>query len=448
MTKSARVEIIGGGLAGCEAAWRLANSGVEIILYEMKPRRFSPAHKSAYLAELVCSNSLRSKELHSAVGILKEEMKQLDSIIMEAAAETEVPAGRALAVDRGAFSRYITEKIENHITISVVRKEIEKIERSGPPVIIATGPLTSKSLADEIRQLIGEEYLYFFDAISPIVTAESLDMDKIFRGSRYEKNEGDYLNCPLSREEYEKFVDALLKADTVPWRSFEQEHHFEGCLPIEVMARRGRNTLLFGPMKPVGLKDPRTGQKPYAVVQLRPENRERTLYNMVGFQTRLKYDKQEEVFRMIPGLKRAEFIRYGSMHRNTYINAPKLLDRSLRLKTFKERLIMFAGQITGVEGYVESAATGILAGIFMAMIVKGHEPPAPPVGTAHRALIEYLVSSDPANFKPSNINFGIMPQPAGHFKDTRKKREAIANRALHLIKSYKDSIYPICRGQK
>lgn len=423
------VSIVGGGLAGSEAAWQLAIRGIRVRLFEMKPLAFSPAHKSPLLAELVCSNSLRSNELTSAVGLLKEEMRRAGSLIMEAADATKVPAGKALAVDRGLFAQYITEKVSKHPLIEIVREEVVQVPSAGW-TILATGPLTSEPLSQDLKRLLGEEYLYFYDAIAPIVSADSLDYSIIFRQSRYDTSSdpvGDYLNCPMDRKQYEDFVQALLNAEKVPLKSFEKSVYFEGCLPIEVMAERGVDTLRFGPMKPVGLVDPRTGKTPYAVVQLRQENLAGTMYNMVGFQTKLKWSEQARVFRMIPGMEHAEFLRFGSIHRNTFICAPKVLSPTLQLKKYPH--VFLAGQLSGVEGYVESTASGWLAGVFAACLAMGVVPPCPSAETAHGALLHHLLHSNPAHFQPMNVNFGLFtPLPSRLPKS--KRGEAYANRAL------------------
>lgn len=433
------VTIIGGGLAGAEAAWQCACRGVAATLYEMKPARFSQAHTLPSLAELVCSNSLRGASLENAVGLLKEEMRRTGSLFMEAADATRVPAGGALAVDRELFSRFITGRIESHPLITVVREEITEIPEQGI-VVIASGPLTSEPLARAISGLTGP-YLYFYDAIAPIVTASSIDHDTVFRASRYGKGDGDdYLNCPMTREEYDAFMAALLAAEKVPTRDFEKLIHFEGCMPVEEMASRGHDTLRFGPMKPVGLIDPRTGREPHAVVQLRMENREGTLFNLVGFQTKLTYPEQKRVFRMIPGLENAEFARLGSMHRNTFINAPTVLSPTLRMKTAPR--ILFAGQITGVEGYVESAATGFLAGM-NASLMALHGPdthlPVPPETTAHGALVRHITGADPKHFQPMNVNYGLFPELPGKVKKAERRR-LLAERALHALEEWRAEI--------
>ncbi|MBX6423649.1 methylenetetrahydrofolate--tRNA-(uracil(54)-C(5))-methyltransferase (FADH(2)-oxidizing) TrmFO [Thermosulfurimonas sp. F29] len=439
---SEAVIIIGGGLAGSEAAWQLARRGVRVRLYEMRPRRLTPAHRTGNLAELVCSNSLRSRELTSAVGLLKEEMRRMGSLIMEAALASEVPAGKALAVDRERFARYVTEKLESEPLVEIVREEVTEIPPEGL-TIVATGPLTSEALAEDLRRLTGEDYFHFYDAIAPIVYADSINWDRVFRADRYGKGEGAYVNCPLTREEYERFVEALLSAEKVPLKDFEEPRYFEGCLPIEVMAERGPETLRYGPMKPVGLVDPRTGKEPYAVVQLRPENREGTLYNLVGFQTKLKYPEQERVFRMIPGLERAEFARYGSIHRNSFVCAPRVLLPTLQLK--KAPRVFLAGQITGVEGYVESTAMGLIAGLNAARIVRGLEPVVPPPETAHGALIRYLMEADPRHFQPMNINWGLFPPldlpPRRRKKIPKRERyRLMAERALAVLSRWLEEI--------
>ncbi len=432
----AGITIIGGGLAGCEAAWQAAGLGVPVTLFEMKPTRYSAAHTLPSLAELVCSNSLRGASLENAVGLLKEEMRRLGALFMKAADATRVPAGGALAVDRELFSAFMTEHIQAHPLITVIREEVEKIPDDGI-VIIASGPLTSETLAGEIAGLTGP-YLYFYDAIAPIVTASSLDYGIIFRASRYGKGDGDdYLNCPMTCEEYESFLAALLAADKVPSRNFEKLVHFEGCMPVEELASRGRDTLRFGPMKPVGLTDPRSGREPHAVVQLRMENREATLFNLVGFQTKLTYPEQKRVFRMIPGLAQAEFARLGSMHRNTYVNAPAVLAGTLQQKNNPR--ILFAGQITGVEGYVESAATGYLAGINAARLSRRGMDAViapPPATTAHGALIHYITTAESRNFQPMNVNYGLFPPLEGKVRKS-ERRQKLAQRALDDLDSWK-----------
>jgi methylenetetrahydrofolate--tRNA-(uracil-5-)-methyltransferase len=427
-----RVAVVGAGLAGCEAAWQAARRGVEVTLHEMKPVRFSAAHASADLAELVCSNSLRSNARSNAVGLLKEEMRRLGSLVIEAADESAVPAGRALAVDRAAFARRVTEAVESHPRIRVQRGVVERIPDEGP-AILATGPLTAPELARDLQALLGDEYLYFYDALSPIVYADSIDHDVVFRASRYQEGEGDYLNLPLSEGEYRAFVDALLAAETVPLHRFEAALYFEGCLPIEEMARRGVETLAFGPMKPVGLVDPRTGRRPHAAVQLRQEDKRGILYNLVGFQTRLRIGEQRRIFRSLPGLSRAVFARYGSVHRNTYVNAPKRLLPTLEVRA--RRGLYIAGQMAGVEGYVESAVLGFLAGVNVAFESRGEPVPIPDERTAHGALLRYLVGADAQNFQPMNVNFGLFPPVRGVSRRVRKreKNEGLAARALEAL---------------
>ncbi len=428
--------IIGGGLAGCEAAWQLLKRGIEVELYEMRPTASSPAHKTSNLAELVCSNSLRSRMIDSAVGLLKEEMRILGSLIMEAADSAAIPAGKALAVDRTLFSRCVEDRLLSHGGLEIRREEVTALPRDGV-VIIASGPLTSDALAERIAGLTGEESLYFYDAIAPIVEAESIDLEKVFRASRYEAGEGDYLNCPMTREEYEAFYRALVEGMEVPLRDFEKPRYFEGCLPIEIMAKRGFRTLLFGPMKPVGLIDPRTGKEPCAVVQLRQENRASSLFNMVGFQTKLTWPEQKRIFRMIPGLEAAEFVRFGSIHRNTFLNAPATLKETLQLRS--DERIFFAGQITGVEGYVESAATGLLAGLFAAAFRSGEALPPPPATTALGALIRHLAGAETGTFQPMNVNFGLFPPLEK--KVPRKNRGGLyAERALAAVGKWKEEL--------
>ena len=400
------ITIIGGGLAGCEAAWQAASRGCRVRLYEMKPRRFSPAHTSPGLAELVCSNSLKAEGPAASSGVLKDELRMLGSLVLKHADASRVPAGAALAVDRGQFSSGITQAIEQHPHITLVRDEITEIPAEGI-VIIATGPLTSDGFAESLKNVLGGQFLFFHDAIAPIVAADSIDPDKTYRASRYDKGEADYINCPLSQQEYYTFVRELLAAGKVPLREFETLTPFEGCMPVEVMAERGIETLAFGPMKPVGLLDPRTGRQPYGVVQLRQENREATLYNLVGFQTRLKWPEQKRVFGLIPGLEHAEFMRYGSMHRNTYMQSPQLLMPTLQLKS--DPRIFFAGQITGVEGYVESIAMGLTAGMHAARYAEGLELKPLPATTLTGALAAYITNLETKDFQPMNANFGILP---------------------------------------
>ena len=425
------ITIVGGGLAGCEAAWQAARMGVRVALYEMKPRRFSPAHVSPLLGELVCSNSLRSNSLANAVGLLKEELRRLGSFLLKAADETRVPAGDALAVDRQAFAARITAGLEADPQVEIIREEITRSPSEGT-VVIASGPLTSLALAASIKELTGETDLYFYDAIAPIVDGESIDLGIVFRASRYGEG-SDYLNCPLTREEYDRFIAELIAGEKVPYRDFEKGVHFEGCLPIEEMAERGKETLAHGPMKPVGLLDPRTGKMPHAVVQLRHEDRQGTSYNLVGFQTKLKWKEQERILRLIPGLGNASFLRYGSLHRNTFIHSPVLLSEGLQLK--KEPRLFFAGQITGVEGYVESTAMGLLAGINASRFVKGLPPVAPPAATAMGSLVRHISTPGPKDFQPMNVNFGLFPPLPTRLKGKEKNR-ALAERALRELEGW------------
>jgi methylenetetrahydrofolate--tRNA-(uracil-5-)-methyltransferase len=422
------IHIIGGGLAGSEAAWQAASLGVPVIIHEMRPVRPTAVHKTDRLAELVCSNSLRGDKLDNAVGLLKEEMRRLGSLVMRAADGNRVPAGAALAVDRERFSQAITDALQRHPLITVTREEIPRIPADPAmfPLIVATGPLTSESLSADIAALVGGEHLYFYDAISPIVLAETIDMSKVFRASRWgrslhglapsgaslaeaEGEGGDYLNCPLTAEEYNRFYDALVSAESATVHDFDKEKFFEGCLPIEVMAHRGRDTLRFGPMKPVGLVDPRTGRLPYAAVQLRQDNLAGDHFSLVGFQTQLKWGEQARVLKLIPGLEHAEFVRFGMVHRNTYINGPTVLRETWQTRARAD--LFFAGQISGVEGYVESAASGLIAGRNAAALVRGEEPRTPPRTTAIGALAYYVSHADPRNYQPTNITFGIMPAP-------------------------------------
>jgi methylenetetrahydrofolate--tRNA-(uracil-5-)-methyltransferase len=430
-----RLVVVGAGLAGCEAAWQAARRGVSVELREMKPVRFSPAHASPELAELVCSNSLRSNAIGNAVGLLKQEMRCLDSLVIAAADETAVPAGRALAVDRAAFARRITHAIESHPKIQVVHGVVERIP-DDERVVLATGPLTGAELAADLGRLLGDEYLYFYDAIAPCVYADSIDPDVAFRASRWEHGDGDYLNLPLDEAQYHRFVAQLLAADAVPLHPFEAPLYFEGCLPIEEMARRGALTLAFGPMKPVGLTDPRTGRRPFAVVQLRQEDKVGAVYNLVGFQTKLREGEQRRVFRGLPGLSQAAFARYGSVHRNTYINAPRRLSPWLEVE--RRPGLYVAGQLAGVEGYVESAALGWLAGVFAARAVRGEEAVLPPETTAHGALIRHLTESDPDHFQPSNASFGRFPplEVAPRRLARRERHARLAERALRDIAGF------------
>ncbi len=428
--------IIGGGLAGCEAAWQASSRGTKVILFEMKPTRFSPAHRSNNLGELVCSNSLKSTSLENAVGLLKEEMRRLGSLIVEAADHTKVPAGGSLAVDREVFSLYITRALEKRHGVKLIRREVERIPLH-LPTIIATGPLTSDRLAKEIMTLTGTRSLYFYDAISPIVTRESINMEVTFRASRYGKGGDDYINCPMAKEQYYRFINELLKAERVPTRDFEKAISFEGCLPLEEMAERGADTLAYGPLKPVGLIDPKTGQQPFAVVQLRQDNLSDTLYSIVGFQTKLRWGEQERIFRMIPGLERAEFVRFGSQHRNTFINAPKILMNTLQVR--RRSNIFFAGQLTGVEGYVESAAMGLLAGLNGHRLMRGMDLVVPPPTTTLGSLVTYITRFPFKDFQPMNINFGLFP-PLSPMLKGRLKRRRLAERALRDLQTWREEI--------
>jgi methylenetetrahydrofolate--tRNA-(uracil-5-)-methyltransferase len=432
------VTVIGGGLAGSEAAWQLATRGIQVLLHEMRPTTTTPAHKTDGLAELVCSNTFKSTELTNAHGLLKAEMRLLGSLILEAADGARVAAGSALAVDRDAFSRAVTTRICGEQRITVVREEVTTI---ASPAIIATGPLTSDKLADAIRARLGIDALAFYDAIAPIVARDSIDDSIVFRGSRYGKETmeaadegGAYLNCPLSREQYDAFLDALISADQYHGHEFDEVPYFEGCMPVEVMAQRGRDTLRFGPLKPVGLRDPRTGRDAYAVVQLRQEDRAGRMWNLVGFQTRLRIPEQRRVVRMIPGLEQAEFFRYGSIHRNSYLNSPAAL--SAHLSARDDPTILFAGQITGVEGYTESSATGLLAGINLARILSGDEPVVPPPTTMLGALYRYMNEADPKHFQPMNANFGLLDDLPEKVRDKKRKREMFAERALEDMRSW------------
>ncbi len=424
--------IVGGGLAGAEAAWQASVRGVSVRLFEMRPVKPTPAHVTGFLAELVCSNSFRSNEPESAVGLLKVEMRRLNSLILSVAERTRVPAGSSLAVDRLEFAAGVTHQLESLDTITIVREELKEVDPD-VPTIIATGPLTSESMHTMIGRLTDAKDLHFFDAIAPIVYGDSIDFGKAFKASRYEEGEGDYVNCPMSPLEYDRFYKALIEGDRTTLRDFEKARFFEGCLPIEEMAMRGAQTLLFGPMKPVGLVDPRTGKRPYAVVQLRQENRDGTLYNMVGFQTRLKRPEQEKVFRLIPGLEHARFARLGSVHRNTFIHGPRWVENTLQLKTAPR--IFLAGQITGVEGYVESAAMGLLAGMNAARMILGLPLVTPPPDTALGALLNHVSASTSPDFQPMNVNFGLFP-PLASRPSRKSRREAYARRAMDSLEAW------------
>ena len=430
---SEKVIVIGGGLAGVEAAWQVANAGYEVDLYEMKPVKYSPAHHMATLAELVCSNSLKAKRLESAAGLLKAEMRIFGSVCMECADVAEVPAGGALAVDRNIFSQLVTEKIENHPRINVIHEEVTEIPEGN--VIIAAGPLASDSLSDDIAKLCGDG-LHFFDAAAPIVTKESIDMDSAFTASRYERGgESDYINCPMNKEEYENFYDALINAESADLHSFDKRKDvYEGCMPIEVMASRGKDTMRFGPLKPVGLRDPRTGHRPWAVLQLRKENSAGSMFNLVGFQTNLKFPEQKRVFSMIPALKNADFVRYGVMHRNTFIDSPRLLygDFSFRAR----ENLFFAGQITGVEGYMESAASGIMAGLNMVRKLQGKDTLILPETSMIGALTRYISDESVKNFQPMGANFGVLPPIEPKIRDKQERYAALSDRGLSDLKEY------------
>jgi len=440
------VVVVGGGLAGCEAAWQIAERGVDVVLYDMKPARMSPAHVSEDLAELVCSNSLRAAATHNAVGLLKEEMRRLGSLVMRAADAHAVPAGRALAVDRIGFSDFITRAVSDHPRIALRRELVDRIP-AGRHVVLATGPLTAPELARALQSLLGETYLYFYDAIAPTLHADSIDHGVAFRASRWEEGEGDYLNLALDRDTYHHFVDELLEAETVPLHAFEAALYFEGCLPVEEMARRGRETLAHGPLKPVGLTDPRTGRRPYAVVQLRQEDKAGVLYNLVGFQTKLRIGEQKRIIRQLPGLEKAVFARFGSVHRNTYVNAPQLLDPTLELRGRPG--LYLAGQMAGVEGYVESAALGGLAGVNVARSAMGLSPVTAPRDTAHGALLAHLADANPKHFQPMNVNFGLFrpladaAAGAGRRRlPKREKYERLATRALGEIDAHAARVSP------
>lgn len=429
----AKVIVIGAGLAGSEAAWQLACANIDVDLFEMRPKVMPPAHHTGLFAELVCSNSLRAAAVENAVGLLKEEMRRLNSLVIMAADACRIPAGGALAVDRESFSAYITDKVANHPRINVINEEVISIP-DNELVIVASGPLTSPALSQYISNLLGQDYLYFYDAAAPLVAGESLDMTKIYRASRYDKGDADYLNCPMDKEQYEQFRQELVDSEKAPLKEFEKAVFFEGCMPIEELAARGVDTLRFGPLKPVGLLNPATGEIPYAVVQLRQDNFTASLYNIVGFQTHLKWPEQKRVFRMIPGLEQAEFMRYGVMHRNTYINSPQVLQPTLQIKANAN--LLFAGQITGVEGYVESAASGLVAGINASRLATGKPAIVFPPDTAHGALCHYISETESRNFQPMNVNFGLFPQLMRRIKDKKQKNAAVADRALTSLKNF------------
>lgn len=439
-----KVIIVGAGMAGSEAAWQVAQRGIKVDLYEMRPEKSTPAHKTEKFAELVCSNSLRGAGLENAVGLLKEEMRQLNSIIMESADINRVPAGGALAVDREGFSQYITDKVKNHPNVTVINKEIETIPQEDDAItIIASGPLTSEVLAKSIGELTGQDYFYFYDAAAPLISKESIDMSKAYRASRYGKGTADYINCPMDKEEYEKFWQELTTAELAPIKEFEKAKFFEGCMPVEEMARRDIDTLLYGPLKPVGLEDPKTGKRPYAVVQLRQDNAADSLYNIVGFQTHLKWPEQKRVFGLIPGLENAEFVRYGVMHRNTFINSPELLRPTLQYKDRDD--LLFAGQMTGVEGYIESAASGLVAGVNAAYLAKGENPVIFPEQTAHGSMCKYITSAVAKHFQPMNANFGLMPPLEERIRDKKLKKQKIAERALEFLAKFKIDVLKLSK---
>ena len=434
-----KVIIVGAGMAGSEAAWQVANRGIKVDLYEMRPEKSTPAHKTDKFAELVCSNSLRGAGLENAVGLLKEEMRRLNSLIMESADINRVPAGGALAVDREGFSQYITDKIRNHENITVINKELSEIPQEENAVtIIASGPLTSEPLAKSIGDLTGQEYFYFYDAAAPLIAKDSIDMTKAYRASRYGKGTADYINCPMDKEEYEHFWQELTNAQLAPIKEFEKAKFFEGCMPVEEMARRGVDTLLYGPLKPVGLEHPKTGKRHHAVVQLRQDNAADSLYNIVGFQTHLKWPEQKRVFGLIPGLENAEFVRYGVMHRNTFINSPELLKATLQYKDNDN--LLFAGQMTGVEGYIESAASGLVAGTNASYLAKGENPVVFPIETAHGAMCNYITTAVAKHFQPMNANFGLMPSLGEKIRDKKLKKQKIAQRALDFLDEFKKDI--------
>ncbi len=427
------INVIGAGLAGSEAAWQIAKRGLKVRLYEMRPEKKTPAHHTQNFAELVCTNSLRANQLTNGAGLLKEEMRRLDSIIMEAADAHNVPAGGALAVDRETFSSAITEKLTNHPNVEVIREELTAIPEG--LTVIATGPLTSDPLAQAIKRLTDDEGLYFYDAAAPIVEKSSLDMDKIYLKSRYDKGEAAYLNCPMTEEEFYNFYHELINAEMAELHDFEEQKFFEGCMPIEQMASRGEKTMLFGPLKPVGLEDPKTGKEPFAVVQLRQDNAAGNLYNLVGFQTHLKWGEQKRVFSMIPGLENAQFVRYGVMHRNTYLRSPEFLNATYQTK--KRSDLLFAGQMTGVEGYVESAASGLYAGINAALIAQGREPVIFPEETMMGAMAHYITHASPKHFQPINANFGIIPRLEKRIREKRERNLALSQRALTVLEEFK-----------
>lgn len=424
-----KVNVIGAGLAGSEAAYQIAKAGVPVDLYEMRPKKSTPAHKTANFAELVCSNSLRGNGLTNAVGVLKEEMRRLDSVVITSADETAVPAGGALAVDRDGFSELITKKVKEHPLVNVIAEEVTTLPAG--ITVIATGPLTSEALAKEIEQFNGSHGFYFYDAAAPIIDESTIDHEKVYLKSRYDKGEAAYLNCPMDKEEFLAFYEALVEAEVAERKEFEKEKFFEGCMPIEVMAKRGVKTMLFGPLKPVGLEDPKTGRRPYAVVQLRQDNAAASMYNIVGFQTHLKWGEQKRVFRMIPGLENAEFLRYGVMHRNSFMNSPELLQPTYQSK--KRPDLFFAGQMTGVEGYVESAGSGLVAGINAAKLAKGEDLVTFPAETALGSMAHYITHAEGKHFQPMNANFGLFPSLPGRIRDKKLRYQTLADRALDAL---------------
>ena len=430
------VNVIGAGLAGSEAAWQIANAGVAVHLYEMRPTKKTPAHHTNQFAELVCSNSLRGNSLQNAVGVLKEEMRRMNSVIIHSADETSVPAGGALAVDRDTFSATVTEKLRNHPLITVYEEKLTEFPEG--ITVVATGPLTSEGLAKTIKEFNGSDGFYFYDAAAPIIEKSSINFDKVYLKSRYDKGEAAYLNCPMTKEEFEAFHKELVNAEVAPLKEFEKEKYFEGCMPIEVMAARGEKTMLFGPMKPVGLEDPKTGKRPYAVIQLRQDNAAASLYNIVGFQTHLKWGEQKRVFQMIPGLENAEFVRYGVMHRNSFMNSPELLEPTYQSR--KDSRIFFAGQMTGVEGYVESAASGLIAGINAARLAKGEELVVFPRETAMGSMAYYITHAEGKHFQPMNANFGLFPELPERIRDKKLRYETLANRALESLEQVKNEL--------
>ncbi|WP_313508614.1 FADH(2)-oxidizing methylenetetrahydrofolate--tRNA-(uracil(54)-C(5))-methyltransferase TrmFO [Enterococcus sp.] len=431
-----KINVIGAGLAGSEAAWQAAEAGVAVNLYEMRPKKTTEAHHSNNFAELVCTNSLRGNNLTNAVGVLKEEMRRLNSVIITSADETAVPAGGALAVDRDDFSALVTKRVKEHPLVTVFEEEITEIPEG--ITVIATGPLTSEPLSQAIQAFNGSEGFYFYDAAAPIVDKSTINMDKVYLKSRYDKGEAAYLNCPMTKEEFYAFREALLEAEVAPLKAFEKEKFFEGCMPIEVMAGRGPKTMLFGPMKPVGLEDPKTGKRPYAVIQLRQDNAAASLYNIVGFQTHLKWGEQKRVFRMIPGLEEAEFVRFGVMHRNSFMNSPELLQQTYQSK--KRADLFFAGQMTGVEGYVESAASGLIAGVNAAKLAKEEDPIIFPQETAIGSMAYYITHAEGKHFQPMNANFGLLPELPERIRDKKSRYEALANRALTALETAKTEL--------